>query len=321
MFVFILRRIILSIPIFFGVTLITFFLIYIAPGDYFDYMKLDNSYNPETIAKIKSDYKLDEPFYTQYFSWLNNIVSFDLGYSFSRKAKVSSIITTYIFNTFLLASSSIIVIWVISIILGVLCSYYRETWIDKTFSVLSYMGITIPGFLLSLLLLYIVFYLKILPLNGMVSTGYEDLTLLEKIFDILKHMVIPVTVISIMGVASYQRVLRSNMLDELNKQYILSARSRGVGEKRILFKHALRNALNPLITKFGHDFASLLGGVAVIEIVCNWPGIGKITLDAMIKQDIFLSLGGIIISSMFLIVGNIISDILLSQVNPKIRFN
>ena len=316
---FILKRLLISIPLLLGVSFLSFTLIHLAPGNYFDTLKTNPQISKETIQKYEDQYHLDEPVYIQFYYWLKNLIKLDLGYSFVKQAPVAFFLKSYVFNTLLLALASIIVTWGIAIPLGIYSALHRSRFIDKFFSFTSLIGISFPSFLLALLLIFFVAATGILPVGSMTSLQYETFPWYIKIIDILKHMIVPVVAISLLSVAHLQRIMRGNMLEELKKNYILTARAKGLPEKRVIYRHALKNAMNPLITLLGYELAALLSGAAIIEIITNWPGLGKVMLEAVLTQDLFLVMGGIVVSSVMLVVGNLLADILLAWNDPRIR--
>lgn len=261
----------------------------------------------------------------QYGHWLWRLVHFDLGYSFSREAEVADVIKERLFNTLLLSVFSIFFTWLVAIPLGIYAAVKQYSWGDRIMSALSYFGMSLPSFFLALLLMFLVYSLRgfplfsWIPIGGMMSSGYEQMTLIGKIADRVAHMVIPVAVLTIGALAGLQRISRGNMLEELRKQYITTARAKGLPENKIIYTHALRNAINPLITLFGYEFSSLLSGAALLEIIVNWPGLGSLMLAAVKAQDTFLVMGSMMIGGLMLVAGNFIADLLLIIVDPRVR--
>jgi peptide/nickel transport system permease protein len=318
MFRFALKRLLVSIPLLIFVFFLAFTLVYLAPGDYFDTLKTNPQISPETIEQYKTKYHLDKPVYIQFFYWTKNVIQGDLGYSFARKAPVTTIISTYAYNTFVLAFSAFIIIWSIAIPLGMYSAINRNTKKDFLISSISLFGISLPGFIFTLLLLYSLSTIPGIPSGGMQSINYENFSTLEKIFDRARHLIIPLCAICLLSIAGLMRLSRANMLEELRKTYVLNAKARGLSNKKVYY-YAFRNTLNPLITLLGYEFAALLSGSAIIEIITNWPGLGSVMLDAVLQQDMYLVMGGIIVGSAMLIIGNLIADILLAINDPRIR--
>ena len=318
---YIIRRILISIPLLFGISLMTFVLIQVTPGNFFDTLRLDPQTSPETIARYEKLYHLDKSLIEQYGYWARNIIRLDFGHSFFYSCPVSKVIAGRLFNTFILSLSSLIFTWSIALPLGIWAAIHRNRFIDRVLSLFSFAGLSIPSFFLAMLLLYLASQTGILPLGGMRSANYENFSQAERIIDLLKHLVIPTVVISFGSIASLQRVMRGNMLENLRQQYILSARAKGLPENRILFVHALRNAINPMITMFGYHFSGLLSGVALIEIICNWPGLGSLMLTAVRAKDVYLVMTSMLMGGVLLLIGNLLSDILLALADPRIRYD
>lgn len=317
---YIIRRILVSIPLLLAISFVTFLFIQLAPGDYFDTLRLNPQISPETIKLYEAQYHLDKPWIVQYFYWLKNVLRLDFGYSFTQKNPVTKVIKSRIGNTLLLSLSGLFFTWLIAIPLGIFCAVRQYRFWDKLFSGFSFIGLSIPSFFLAILLLFFASITGILPTGGIRSANFEELNLFMKIIDILKHLIIPTIVVSLGAIASLQRIMRGNMLEVLRQRYILTARAKGLPEGRILYVHALKNAINPLVTIFGYHLSDILSGVALTEIICNWPGLGSIVLTAVRSQDIFLVMGAMVMSGIMLITGNLIADILLAWLDPRIRY-
>jgi len=317
---YILRRFIISIPLLLAISFITFLFLQLAPGDYFDILKLNPQISEETIRLYESQYHLDKPWIIQYLYWLRNLLKLDLGYSFTQKNPVLSVIRSRLINTLLLSISSLFFTWLVAIPLGIFCAVKQYRIFDKIFSGVSFIGLSIPSFFLAILLLFLASLTGILPIGGMRSANFEDFIFFGKILDILRHLLIPTIVVSLGAVSTLMRIMRGNMLEVLRQRYILYSRAKGLPENRILYIHALKNAINPLITIFGYHLSDILSGAALTEIICNWPGLGSIMLTAVRSQDIFLVMGAMLISGVMLIFGNLVADILLAWFDPRIRY-
>jgi len=317
---YIIRRILISIPLLLAISFITFLFIQLAPGDFFDIMKMNPQISPETINMYKGKYHLDKPLIIQYFYWISRLLKLDLGYSFFYNSPVSKVLLSRIFNTLLLSICSIILTWVFAIPFGIWAALHRNKIIDRLLSILSYFGLSVPNFFFALLLLFLASVTGILPLGGMRSVNFGDFTLIGKIIDIAKHIIIPAIVISTASLAGLQRIMRGNMLEVLGKQYILTARAKGLPEHRVVYIHALRNALNPMVTIFGYQFSALLSGAALTEIVTGWPGLGSTLLVAVRAQDIYLVMGSMLIGGVMLLLGNLLADVVLAWLDPRIRY-
>lgn len=321
----IIRRTLISIPQLLLISFITFLLIDLAPGDVLARYRFDPRIRPETVKQIEAKFHFDKPVIVQYGHWLLRLMQFDLGYSFSRDAPVANVIGERLYNTFLLSFLSILFTWLIAIPLGIYAAVKQYSIGDRIMSFISYFGMSLPTFFLALVIMYILFQLRgipffnAIPIGGMISAEYENMSFLQKLGDQAAHLVLPVFVLTINALAGLQRISRGNMLEELRKQYITTARAKGLPENKVIYKHALRNAINPLITLFGLEFSSLLSGAALLENVINWPGLGKCMLEAVRSQDTFLVMGSMLMGGIMLIVGNIIADILLAIADPRVR--
>jgi peptide/nickel transport system permease protein len=317
---FILKRLFLSIPLLLGITFITFLFIQIAPGDFLDNLRLNPQVSSQVIKLYEEKFHLDKPLIVQYLVWLKNIFKGNLGYSFSYKAPVLKVISSRALNTLILSLSSLIFTWVVVIPLGVICAIKKDKFVDRFLSFFSYLGLSAPTFFLAFLFLYGATFVDWLPLGGMRSIRFDEFTLWEKILDYARHLIIPTLVLSIGSICVLQRIMRANLLEVLGSSYILGAKARGISRKRILYVHALKNALNPMITIFGYQFSSLLSGAALTEIIVGWPGLGVVTLEAVRSQDLYLVMGSMLMGGVLLIAGNLIADILLGFFDPRIRY-
>lgn len=320
-----LRRMLVSIPQLLIISFVTFLFIDLAPGDILAKYRFDPRISKETIQQIEAKYHFDKPVLIQYGHWLWRLAHLDLGYSFSREANVSAVIGERLFNTFLLSIFSIFFTWLIAIPLGIYAAVKQYSWGDRIMTAISYLGMSLPSFFVALILMYLVYMgknlpvISSLPIGGMISANYETFGFLGKLGDRLAHMFIPVTVLTVSALAGLQRISRGNMLEELRKQYIVTARAKGLPEYRVIYGHALRNAINPLITLFGYEFSALLSGAALLEIIINWPGLGSLMLSAVRSQDTFLVMGSMLMGGSMLIIGNFIADMLLIIVDPRVR--
>ena len=297
-----------------------FFIVELAPGNYLDTLKENPQITPERIAELTQQFGLDKPPIIQYFRWLWRVVSrLDFGQSFVYFRSVSSLLVERIPATLLLALSSIIITWAIAIPLGILSAVKQNTAVDKVLRVLSYFGQGFPSFITALIFLVIAQFLSpLFPVGGMTSINHDELSILGKIIDIGWHMILPTIALSITSFAGLQRLTRGQLLDVLRQDYIQTARAKGLPENKVIYVHALRNAINPLITLLGFEFASLLGGSFIAEFFFNWPGLGRLTLQAVTAQDKYLVMASLMMGATMLIVGNLLADLLLKTVDPKI---
>jgi peptide/nickel transport system permease protein len=317
---YIIKRILIAIPLLLAMSFVTFLLIQIAPGNFFDSLRLDPQISEETIMRLEKLYHLDKPVVVQYFYWLTSLLKLNFGYSFYYNCPVKNIILDRLFNTFLLSFVSLVFTWTIALPLGIFAAVHRNKFVDRLFSTLSFVGLSIPNFFFALILLYLAGYLKIIPLGGMRSANFDSLSTTLKILDIARHLIIPTIVIATSAVAGLQRLMRGNLLEVLRQQYIVAARAKGLSENRVIYRHALRNAINPMVTIFGYQLSGLLSGAALTEIVYGWPGLGSVMLTAVRAQDLYLVMGSMLMGGILLLGGNLCADIMLAWVDPRIRY-
>ena len=217
--------------------------------------------------------------------------------------------------TLLLSIFSITLTWLIAIPLGILSAVKQNTWIDKLLRIISYFGQGFPRFIAALIILIIAQYTSpLLPVGNMTSLNHDDLSFIGKTLDVGWHMILPTITLSIIGFAGLMRLTRGQMLDVMQKSYIVTARAKGLSEEKVIYNHALRNAINPLVTLLGFEFANLLGGAFIAEFFFNWPGLGRLILQAVTAQDLYLVMGSLTMSAVMLIIGNLLADLLLVMV-------
>jgi len=315
----ILQRFCSTILLLLGVSFFTFWLMHATPGNFFDSLRLNPQISSETIDRYEKLYHLHDPLLIQYSHWLINILHGEWGYSFYYNVPVTHVLGGRLFNTFILSFTSLILTWGIAIPLGIIGALNRNRWVDRLLSTFSFAALSTPSFFLAVLVLYAASRWGILPLGGMHSPDYDDMSLVGKIRDTLLHLIIPASVLSLASMASLQRIMRGNMLGVLRQQYILAARAKGLPESKVIYSHALRNAFNPLVTLLGYEFASLLSGAALIEIVCSWPGLGSLLLTAVRAKDVYLVMSSTLLAGVLLVIGNVLADILLTCVDPRIN--
>jgi peptide/nickel transport system permease protein len=319
---YILRRLLQVFPLLIGISLFTFLLMQLAPGDFLNTMAENPMISTQTLEAMRHRFGLDRPWYVQYFLYLKNVIlHFDFGESFSRHQPVFVVLREGLANTLLLASTAAVITWGFAIPLGVLAAVRQYSMLDKTLSVLAFLWLSIPEVLSGLLLLMLAARTGWFPVGGMHSIDYDDLDTVGKAFDVLRHLFLPALVVGLIPLAGRMRQMRGNLLDVLRLDYVTTARAKGLDEKVVVFKHALRNALNPLITLFGYTLGLLVAGSFISEIIFSWPGLGRITLDALLTQDQYLVMGSVLMASVVLIAGNLVADLLLAIADPRIAYD
>lgn len=314
----ILKRAVVSFVLLIVMSFVTFWLMHATPGNFFDSLKLNPQISPETIARYEQMYHLKDPLAVQYGHWLINVFRGEFGYSFYYNVPVVDVIGSRLGNTFILSLASILLTWGAAIPLGIWAALCYGQKVDRIITVFSFAAFSTPSFFLAMLLLYGFSIWGGLPLGGMHAANYEDLSFWMKGVDLLKHLVIPTVVLSLASIGSLQRIMRGNMLAQLRQQYVLAARAKGLPEDRIIYRHALRNAFNPLVTLLGFEFASLLSGAALVEIVCSWPGLGSLMLTAVRSKDVYVVMASMLMGGVLLLLGNLLADYLLLKLDPRI---
>lgn len=319
---YVLRRFLQMIPLLFGISALTFILLQMAPGDFLNQMSENPAISPATIEAMRRNFGLDRPWYVQYGLYLENILlHFDFGESFSRHQPVFTVIAEGLENTLLLAGAAAIVTWGLALPLGIWAAVRQYSWVDKTLSLIAFVWLSVPEILSGLLLLMLAARTGWFPVGGMRSIDYDDFTTLGRARDLLWHLALPALVVGLVPLASRMRQMRGNLLDVLRLDYVTTARSKGLDETTVIYKHALRNALNPMITLFGYTLGALVSGSFVAEIIFSWPGLGRLTLDAILTQDQYLVMGSVLMASVVLIAGNLIADLLLALADPRISYD
>ncbi|MDH3975469.1 MAG: ABC transporter permease [Deltaproteobacteria bacterium] len=316
---FVLKRLLHMVPLLLGITFLSFIIISLAPGDYLSTLKMNPQISEETINRLEQEFGLDKPVYIQYVKWLWQIVHLNFGDSIAYRVDVLSLIMSRAFNTIILSAASIIFAWSLAIPIGIAVAYWQNSFLDRFLSLIAFFGMAIPNFFLAFLLLYFALKTGWFPVGGSFSYDYDSLTLWGKFTDRLYHLILPVIVLGTSGMAGLMRLMRGNILEIKNSDYVRTARAKGLGEGVIIFKHVLRNALNPFITLAGYELGSLLGGAALVEAVLNLQGLGTMMLQAVMGQDIYLIMGSLLIGALLLIIGNLIADITLTLVDPRIK--
>ena len=317
-FKYIIKRILQVIPLLIIVSMISFFVIRLSPVDPLAELRLNPSISQETLNKEIKRLNLDKPIYIQYISWAKSFLKVDLGYT-SAGEKVSVKLKERIPNTLLLTLVVIFMTWTAGIPLGILSAVKKETILDRTLTVLSSIGMAIPSFFFAIIMLIFAVKTGYFPVGGLTSYNFNELSAVGKVFDIAKHLILPSIVLFTISLSGLQRQMRANMLEVLDSDFIKFARAKGLSEWKVLFKHALRNAINPMITLLGFEFAGLLSGAALTEYVFQYPGLGRLILEAVLKSDINLVMASLMMGTIMLILGNLIADILLMITDPRVK--
>ncbi len=317
---FILRRLVYAIPLFLIAVTVIFVLVRLAPGDPVDFMLGETGASPEFIEQMRKDLGLDQPIYVQYIRYVRDVATGDLGYSYASRAPVFGLILERFPATFLLMITQYIVAIVFGIGLGVLSVRRPNSVFDNTVTVLSLASFAIPAFWLGqMMILVFGYHLDLFPIQGMydLRAGHRGFAV---VLDVAYHMVLPVITLALLSLALIIRLTRGSMLQVIGQEYIKVARAKGLSERVVLLKHALPNALLPVVTVIGMEFPGLIAGAVLTETVFAWPGLGRLTFDAVSGRDYPLLMGMFIFISGLVIIGNLLTDIVYAVLDPRIRY-
>lgn len=313
---FVLRRLIQAVPTFFGITLLAFAVLRLAPGDPVLLMFGSGSLTAQEIESLRRAYGFDQPVPVQYVSWLSHMLSGDMGRSFLYRRPVIEMIQASLPNTLLLGGMALLVTVALGVPLGVLAARYRGRWPDTLIRIVGVAGHAIPPFWFGLLFILILsVQFRLFPVGGMLTVGKDAYDLPDR----AAHLAGPVLTLSLAGIANYSRYMRTETLEVLGQDFVRTARAKGLREGVVLFVHALRNALLPLVTALGSQLAFLVSGAFVVEQVFSWPGMGRMTYEAARSKDYPIVMGVVVITSMMLLVSYIARDVAYGLVDPRVR--
>ncbi len=310
------------IPVLLGITIISFSVMKMAPGDPISLMTdLNPNMNEEAIKRIRAHYGLDEPWHMQYLKWLRNMLALDFGRSFASDSRpVVDKIVERIPITLLINVLSMFFILSAAIPIGVLSAVKQDSWFDRGASLFVFIGFAVPTFWLALLLMILFgVKLELLPISGFRSLNYASLSPVQQVADIAKHLILPIFVSAFGGLAGMSRYMRSNMLEVIRQDYITTARAKGLNEGAVIFRHALRNALLPVITILGLSVPGLIGGSVIFETIFAIPGMGQLFYQSVMMRDYPTIMGILVIGAALTLVGNLLADLLYSWADPRIR--
>jgi peptide/nickel transport system permease protein len=312
------KRISYMLIILLAASLLIFSLYALTPGDFIsNNIKL----SPERKAELREIYGLNKPVLERYGVWMKNVFHGDFGFSLAQQKPVLTLFNEYIWNSFLLAIVSTFLTWFIAVIIGVISAYKQYSWFDTLVMVLIFAAMSLPSFFIGLFLIKICAVdFKWLPPGGMLTTG-SNATGWPYIREVISHMTLPVVVMTLLGVGSLTRYFRSNMIDVIKQDYIRTARAKGLKESKVLFRHALRNALLPAITLVGFELPALFGGSLIIEKIFNWPGIGQLYLQSFGLRDYPLLMGFTMMLAILTVIGTLLSDVLYHIADPRVRLH
>ena len=324
---FIVRRLLLMIPTIFAISIVVFIIIQLPPGDFLTTMvsamsSQGESVNQAALDALRDQYGLGQPLYVQYFKWISNIILHgNFGQSFEYNQPVSALIGSRLALTIVISVVSLFLTWIIAFPIGIYSAVRKYSPGDYVFTFISFIGLAIPEFMIALILLYASFKYFGQSVGGLFSPQYIDAPWsLGKVGDLFQHMWIPVIIIGAAHTAGLVRIMRANLLDELNRPYVVTARAKGLTERKLLLKYPVRLALNPFISTVGWVLPAILSGEAIIGVVLSLPTEGPLLLHALQSQDMYLAGSLLLLLTILTVVGTLISDILLAWLDPRIRY-
>ena len=328
---FMVRRTLLAVLTLFAISVITFAIVQMPPGDYADafmentlragqFMSMSISTINETKSGIRKEWGLDRAIYIQYYTWISKVVRGDFGMSMVHIKPISEVIGDRMLMTVILAASTVMFTWVMAIPIGIYSAVRQRSVGDYTFTFLGFIGLAVPDFMLALVMMYFAFVWFDFDVGGLFSREYQGASWsFAKVWDLMKHLLIPVIILGTSGTAGLIRIMRANLLDELRRPYVVTARAKGLPELRLLLKYPLRVALNPLISTVGYTLPFLISGSVIVSVVLSLPTVGPTLLQALLSEDMFLAGTIILMLGLLTIVGTLLSDLLLVIVDPRIR--
>ena len=320
------RRILYALLAVWAVSVISFMIITLPPGDYVSSYIATLTLQGNIVLQDEADnlrefYGLNRPLYVQYLKWMRQIVTGNLGFSFEFGLPVTDVIAERLYLTILLALTTVIFIWVIAIPIGILSAVKQYSIWDHTFTFFGFIGLAVPDFLIALILMYLAFIFFDFSIGGLFSPEFVTAPWsLPRIIDLLKHMIIPVVILGTAGTASLIRITRANLLDELRKPYVVTARAKGLSEWKLILKYPVKIALNPAVSLTAYILPFLVSGSIVVSVVLGLPTVGPILLKSLVAQDMYLAGSIILLIGWMTVVGTFISDLLLAWVDPRVRF-
>ncbi len=309
------------IPLILGVTFLSFLVMSLVPGDYMSSLKLNPSISPQIIHQMEAEFGLDRPLIVRYLKWLWAALHLDLGISLAYRVSVVHLIGSRALNTVILAASSMLFSWIFAIPIGIAVAVNQDSIWDRVLSFLAFLGMSLPNFFFAFLMMYMALRTGWFPVGGSFSIDYASLDPWSKVLDRAYHLILPVIVLGSAGMASLMRLMRSQILEIKRAEFVRTARAKGLSERVVIYKHVLRNALNPFVTLAGYGLADLLGGAALVEAVMNLQGLGLLLLEAVRSLDIYLVMGSVLTGTVLLLLGNLLADIALVAVDPRVDFS
>jgi peptide/nickel transport system permease protein len=323
---FLIRRLLNLIPTFLLATFLAFLIIDLAPGDFASQFAWD-AVDLQKEQRIRAQLGLDQPMIIRYFKWLQNLVLHgDFGTSMVSKGDVTLRVIPRMINSMTLVLPSLVLIYLIAIPIGVFSALRKYSFGDRSLTVFSLVGLAIPNFFMALIVLALIvqwyrhFGWFLLPTGGMTSTNYSSMTNIQQFFDVLWHMAAPLLIIVLTGLAGLSRVMRGQMLDVMSQDYIRTAQAKGLSDRTVTYKHAVRNAVLPIVATIGAGVTTALLGGGTVEFVMGWPGLTPLFIGSVYAKDVYVLMAILTIGTMLVMLGNLISDVLLALIDPRIRY-
>ena len=323
---YLIRRLFYAVLAVWAVSIISFFIINLPPGDYVTsyvaQLAIQGSIiQQEEVESLREFYGLDQPMYVQYLKWMNQIRQGNLGFSFEFGLPVNDVIGERLVLTMVLAAATVVFIWLVAIPIGILSAVRQYTIWDHTFTFFGFVGLAVPDFMLALVMMYLAFVLFNFSVGGLFSPEFVTAAWSSaRVFDLAQHMLIPIIILGTAGTASLIRITRANLLDELRKPYVVTARAKGLPEWKLILKYPVRLALNPAISLTAYILPFLISGSIVVSVVLGLPTVGPILLKSLVAQDMFLAGGIILLIGWMTVVGTFLSDLLLLWADPRVKF-
>lgn len=316
---FLLRRAFYAILLLFAVSLLTFLFLQLAPGDFLSEMKLNPQISAETIAGLRQQYGLDDPFPVRYVRWLKSVTRGEFGHSFAYNQPVAPLLWERGRNTLLLSISAMAITWLVAIPIGLLTAARRNKWPDRVATAGTIALHSLPDLLIALLLLMLAVRTSWFATGGMLSLGFAEMTFGEKLKDVIYHFTLPVLALVLGNLPVLVRHVHSAVSETLEAPFVRVLRAHGIPEWRVLFRHVLPVSANPLLSLFGVSFGVLLSQSLIVEVVMTWPGLGPLLLEAVFSRDLYVLIGVVLASTFLLVLGTLVADCVLLWADPRIR--
>jgi peptide/nickel transport system permease protein len=313
------RRLANTIFLLLGVSILAFLFTSLAPGNYFDEMRMNPQISREALTSLRAQYDLDKPVYVRYGRWVKSAARGDLGFSFAYNSPAGPLLLVRARNTLLLTATATLLAWVIALPLGVWSADRYRKLPDRVVTWMTATLLVIPDLALGLGFLILAVRTRWWPAGGMISLDFDSLSYPGKVRDLATHLALPVTTLVLSALPLLVRHVRSAVAEQLDLGFVRAARGHGIPKRRLLYRYALSGAANPLISLFGFSIGALLSGSLIVEVVMSWPGLGPLLLEAILARDLYVVIGGVLLSTIFLVAGNFIADLLLYWADPRIR--